>query len=170
MARAKSKSGRKGTGGRKTAASARRKTGAQRKVATKRGRKAAAKRGARRTSARKTRRKATGRKTAGRKSTARKAGRSSGQRGRKRRASQAAASQATGMESDTAVANNNQVEGEGSYTASRHFRTAQTDFVRRNRSNIGNMGKEAEAALEGPQGDELRAAEDEARSHAADGE
>ena len=61
------------------------------------------------------------------------------------------------------------IEGEGSYTASRHFRTAQTDFVRRNRDNIGRMGKDAEAALEGPEGNELRAAENEARSHAADG-
>jgi len=61
-----------------------------------------------------------------------------------------------------------QVEGEGSYTASRHFRTAQSDFVRRNRGNIARMGQEAEAALEGREGDELRAAEDRARSHSAD--
>jgi len=60
-----------------------------------------------------------------------------------------------------------QIEGEGSYTASRHFRTAQSDFIRRNRGNIARMGKEAETALEGREGDELRAAEDRARSHSA---
>jgi hypothetical protein len=58
-------------------------------------------------------------------------------------------------------------EGEGSYTASRHFRTAQTGFVQRNRGRIARMGKEAEAALESREGDELRSAEDEARSHSA---
>ena len=58
-------------------------------------------------------------------------------------------------------------EGEGSYTASRHFRNAQTGFIQRNRSRIARMGKEAEAALEGREGDELKSAEDEARSHSA---
>ena len=61
-----------------------------------------------------------------------------------------------------------QLEGEGSYTASRHFRKAQTDFIQRNRDRIGRLGKEAEAALEGSEGDELRGAEMEARSHAAE--
>ncbi|HEY1638023.1 MAG TPA: hypothetical protein VGF62_05830 [Rhizomicrobium sp.] len=60
-----------------------------------------------------------------------------------------------------------QLEGEGSYTASRHFRKAETDFIRRNRDRIGRLGKEAEAALEGPEGDRLRSAELEARSHSA---
>jgi hypothetical protein len=60
-----------------------------------------------------------------------------------------------------------QLEGEGSYTASRHFRTAQTGFVQRNRGRISRIGKEAEAALEGGEGDVLRGAEEEARSRSA---
>ena len=131
MARAKSKAGGKRGAGRKKAASKRggRKTG---------------------TSARSTR------------TTARKTSRASGARGRKSRTSQTSGAPGSG-----AASTGGQVEGEGSYTASRHFRKAQTDFVRRNRGRIGKMGKDAEAALEGSQGAELREAEDEARSHAA---
>lgn len=59
------------------------------------------------------------------------------------------------------------MHGEGNYTASRNFDREQQGFVRRNRRNIAKMGKEAEQALEGSQGDELRAAEEQAKSHAA---
>jgi hypothetical protein len=59
-----------------------------------------------------------------------------------------------------------EVFGEGNYTASREFREEQTDFVKKNRARIPALAKEAEKELEGPQGDELRRAEDEARSHA----
>ncbi|HWF63003.1 MAG TPA: hypothetical protein VN685_00160 [Rhizomicrobium sp.] len=55
--------------------------------------------------------------------------------------------------------------GEGDYQASRSFLKDQGDFVKRHSSEIPGMGKAAEAALEGPQGDQLRAAEDEARGH-----
>ncbi len=58
------------------------------------------------------------------------------------------------------------VMGEGNYTASRNFRKEETAFVQRNKKRIPQMGKEAEAALDGPQGDELRSAEREAASHA----
>lgn len=58
--------------------------------------------------------------------------------------------------------------GEGSYTATRAFDKAQSDFVKKNRSRIPEMGKEAEQALEGPQGDELRQAEEDAKSHTHD--
>lgn len=60
------------------------------------------------------------------------------------------------------------VIGEGNYTASREFRKDEEAFIRANRSRIPQMGKQAEAALDGPEGDELRRAEDEARSHARD--
>jgi vacuolar-type H+-ATPase subunit H len=59
-----------------------------------------------------------------------------------------------------------EVLGEGNYTASRRFRKDETGFVARNRSKIPAMGKAAELALEGPEGDALRNAEDEARAHA----
>lgn len=58
------------------------------------------------------------------------------------------------------------VVGEGNYSASRRFRKAETAFVTRNKDKIAAMGAQAEAALEGAEGNELRAAEDEARAHA----
>ena len=60
-----------------------------------------------------------------------------------------------------------QTVGEGDYQASRSFLKDQSDFVKRHASEIPGMGKDAEAALEGPQGDQLRAAEEEARRKAA---
>jgi len=62
---------------------------------------------------------------------------------------------------------NKDVYGEGNYTASREFIRDQTDFVRRNKPNIPKMAKDAEAALEGEEGADLRAAEEATRSHAA---
>jgi hypothetical protein len=59
-----------------------------------------------------------------------------------------------------------EVLGEGNYSASRRFRKEQTSFVKRNKAKIASMGETAEAALEGPEGDTLRAAEQEAASHA----
>ena len=58
--------------------------------------------------------------------------------------------------------------GEGNYTASRNFRRKQTDFVKRNRAKIAKLGKAAEDALAGPQGNELRAAEATAAGRARD--
>jgi len=59
----------------------------------------------------------------------------------------------------------NRIVGEGDYQASRNFLKDQGGFVRRHNSEIPRMGKDAEAAMDGPQGGELRAAEEEARSH-----
>ncbi|HEY3638565.1 MAG TPA: hypothetical protein VGK90_10480 [Rhizomicrobium sp.] len=58
-----------------------------------------------------------------------------------------------------------EVFGEGNYTAARDFRENETRFVRRNRNKIEKLGKDAEAALDGDEGEELEAAEEEARSH-----
>jgi hypothetical protein len=52
--------------------------------------------------------------------------------------------------------------GEGDYAASRAFLKDQSNFVKKNKDKIPAMGKEAEQALEGPEGDSLRAAEQEA--------
>lgn len=60
-----------------------------------------------------------------------------------------------------------QVFGEGNYTASREFRREQSGFVSRNRNRIPQMGEEAAEALDGSEGNELRRAEDTARSHSA---
>jgi hypothetical protein len=59
--------------------------------------------------------------------------------------------------------------GEGDYQASRSFLKDQADFVKRHSSEIPGMGKDAEAALDGPEGGQLRAAEDEARGHSKAG-
>ena len=52
-----------------------------------------------------------------------------------------------------------QVMGEGDYEASRAFLKDQAAFVQQNKADIPAMGKEAEAVLEGPEGDALREAE-----------
>ena len=58
-----------------------------------------------------------------------------------------------------------QIVGEGDYQDSRSFLKDEADFVQRHSRDIPAMGKDAEATLEGPQGGQLRAAEEEARSH-----
>ena len=54
-----------------------------------------------------------------------------------------------------------EVIGEGNYTASRNFRNEETAFIRNNREEIARKAKEAERALDGPEGDELRRADEE---------
>ena len=58
-----------------------------------------------------------------------------------------------------------QIVGEGDYQASRSFLKDEANFVKRHSAEIPAMGKAAEAALDGPEGASLRAAEEEARSH-----
>ena len=63
-----------------------------------------------------------------------------------------------------------QIVGEGDYRASRSFMKDEADFVKRHAAEIPAMGKESEAALEGPEGGALRAAEEDARNHSKSGE
>src|SRR6186713_3206226 len=58
--------------------------------------------------------------------------------------------------------------GEGDYQASRTFLKDQSGFVAKNKAKIPAMGKAAEAALEGPQGDALREAEATAAARSRD--
>jgi hypothetical protein len=58
-----------------------------------------------------------------------------------------------------------QIVGEGDYAASKRFLKDQAGFVKRNENKIPAMAKEAEQALEGPDGAALRAAEEAAKSH-----
>jgi hypothetical protein len=60
------------------------------------------------------------------------------------------------------------LEGEGSYTAARNYDKGTEQFIAKNKSKISRMAHDAEAALEGPEGNALRAAEDEGRSKARD--
>ncbi len=61
-----------------------------------------------------------------------------------------------------------QIVGEGDYAASRAFDKDQANFVKRNKAKIPELGKAAEAALDGPEGDTLRAAEAEAAGRSRD--
>ena len=61
-----------------------------------------------------------------------------------------------------------QIVGEGDYQASRTFLKDQSSFVKKNKAKIPALGKEAEAALEGPQGDMLREAEAAAAGRSRD--
>ena len=61
-----------------------------------------------------------------------------------------------------------QIVGEGDYAATRKFDADQASFVKRNKAKIPEMGKEAEAALDGPEGDSLRDAEAVAAGHSRD--
>ena len=58
--------------------------------------------------------------------------------------------------------------GEGDYQASRAFLKDQSGFVAKNKAKIPAMGKAAEAALDGPQGDALREAEATAAARSRD--
>lgn len=58
--------------------------------------------------------------------------------------------------------------GEGDYAASRAFLKDQSGFVEKNKANIAAMGKDAEKALEGPEGAELRDAEATAAARSRD--
>jgi len=58
--------------------------------------------------------------------------------------------------------------GEGDYQASRAFLKDQSGFVAKNKTKIRSLGKAAEAALDGPQGDMLRDAEATAAARSRD--
>jgi hypothetical protein len=62
-----------------------------------------------------------------------------------------------------------QIVGEGDYAASKAFLKDQSSFVERHKSEIPKLAKDAEAALEGPEGADLTAAEEEGRSHSVAG-
>jgi hypothetical protein len=49
--------------------------------------------------------------------------------------------------------------GEGNYKASERFRTQEEAFIKTNKAKIPALAKAAKDALDGPDGDELRAAE-----------
>jgi hypothetical protein len=58
------------------------------------------------------------------------------------------------------------LEGEGSYTATRNYDRGTEKFIAKNRGKIAKMAKDAEKALEGPEGKSLRAAERKAKAKA----
>ena len=67
-----------------------------------------------------------------------------------------------------AVKSSRKTKGEGDYAASRRFLKDQSGFVERNKAAIPAMGKEAEVALDGPEGAALRDAEATAAARSRD--
>jgi hypothetical protein len=61
-----------------------------------------------------------------------------------------------------------QIVGEGDYQASRSFLKDQAGFVKKNKDKIPELGKDAEAALEGSGGEALREAEATAAARSRD--
>jgi hypothetical protein len=61
---------------------------------------------------------------------------------------------------DTASDSKGDVQGEGNYDASRRYDKKLEKFVADRKSDIPKLAEEAERALDGPEGDELRKAEE----------
>jgi flagellar motor protein MotB len=104
------------------------------------------------------------------KKTARKAAKKSKKKTVKaaRKAAPRKAAKKAAPKKPTRKAKKKQTVGEGDYQASRTFLKDQSGFVKKNKAKIPAMGKEAEAALEGPQGDMLREAEASAAGRSRD--
>jgi hypothetical protein len=67
-----------------------------------------------------------------------------------------------------APADQPKIQGEGDYDAARRFDADEKAFVEKNSAAIPGLAKEAEDALDGPEGEELRKAEAEGKSHSAE--
>jgi hypothetical protein len=87
---------------------------------------------------------------------------------KKTTARKAAARKAPARKAKPAAKKKKQIVGEGDYAASRAFLKDQSGFVEKNKGAIPAMGKEAERALEGPEGDSLRDAEATAAARSRD--
>ncbi len=68
-------------------------------------------------------------------------------------------------EQDKTPATGEKNQGEGNYDASRRFDAEERAFIDKNRDAIPKLAKDAEDALDGPEGEALRAAEAEGKSH-----
>jgi hypothetical protein len=80
----------------------------------------------------------------------------------------AATRKAPARKAKPAAKKKKQIVGEGDYAASRAFLKDQSGFVEKNKAAIPAMGKAAEKALEGPEGDSLRDAEAAALARSRD--
>ena len=58
------------------------------------------------------------------------------------------------------------VQGEGDYESARVYKKDIDEFVATKKNEIPGLAKTAEEALEGPEGDELKRAEEEGKSKA----
>jgi hypothetical protein len=85
-----------------------------------------------------------------------------------KKAVKAAARKAPAKKAKKKTVKKKQIVGEGDYAATRKFDSDQATFVAKNKANIPAMGKDAEKALDGPEGDSLRDAEATAAGRSRD--
>ena len=85
-----------------------------------------------------------------------------------KKTAKSAAKKAPAKKAKKSTAKKKQTVGEGDYAASRSFLKDQSNFVEKNRADIPAMGKEAERALDGPEGEGLRDAEAAAAGRSRD--
>ena len=69
---------------------------------------------------------------------------------------------------DKSKSDQSQIQGEGNYDAARKFDAEERAFVKK--GGIEQKAKAAEAALDGPEGEELEAARKQADEHGGMGE
>lgn len=62
----------------------------------------------------------------------------------------------------------NAEKGEGNYKATKDYNDRTEAFLDKNEGKVEELAEDAAEALDGPEGDELRRAEEEAKSHARD--
>lgn len=68
---------------------------------------------------------------------------------------------------DNFPADGDKNQGEGNYEASKRFNADEKTFIDKNRADLHKLAKEAEAALDGPEGEELRATEADSKARGA---
>jgi hypothetical protein len=85
-----------------------------------------------------------------------------------KKATKAVAKKTPAKKAKKTVRKKKQVVGEGDYAASRAFLKDQSGFVEKNKASIPTLGRQAEAALDGPEGDSLRSAEATAAARSRD--
>lgn len=62
----------------------------------------------------------------------------------------------------------NGVQGEGDYRSAREYKRDIDKFMREKSGQIPDMAKEAEKAVDGPEGEQLKQAEEKGKSKARD--
>ncbi len=70
------------------------------------------------------------------------------------------------MTDNKKIPKDDKVHGEGNYEASRDYDKRTEKFIAEKKAEIPKLAEEAEKALEGPEGDDLRAAEEKGKSKA----
>lgn len=70
------------------------------------------------------------------------------------------------MTENKKIPKDDKVHGEGNYAASKDYDKRTEKFIAEKKGEIPKYAKDAEKALEGPEGDQLRAAEEKGKAKA----